>query len=345
MNIDSFKKEFDYMVCVYCVTFNHEKYIRQCLEGFVTQQTYFPFVVVVVDDASTDKTPSIVSEFAEKYPCIILPVFLKENHFSINRPKEPYLIPFLKKSKYVAFCEGDDYWTDPKKLQKQVDALEKHKDCKVCVHRVEKIYENGESQNKYLPPYTLRTGRIKSKRFIRMFCEGYPFQTNCYMLSGVDFYSYITSGLKFGRVDMSSDLPIIFYFGQLANAYYINENMSCYRVGGIGSHNERMINNPTLRENNFSKVDSMTTAFDEYTNYKYHKECLLNLQRYRYNRVVIAHYAGEITTEQYEKEIVKKDYRYFFKMENPLKARLLIFLRVYFPRLGNYVKQHFVHSK
>lgn len=346
MNTDLIKKQkYEYMVCVHCLTYNHAKYLRKCLEGFVMQKTSFPYIVVIVDDASTDGSQSIILEYTERYPKLIQPVLLKENHYSLKKSIEPYYEPFVKKSKYVAFCEGDDFWIDPEKLQKQYDALEKHPDCKVCVHKVEKLFENGESQNKYLPSFSQRTGLIVSKKFIRMFCVDYPFQTSSYFVTGRDYYNYNKSDVHFGNMSKSADRSIIMYFGQLANAYYLDVIMSCYRVGSVGSHNERMINNPHFREETFSNIDGMTKAFDDYTKHKYHKECLLNLKRYRYNRVVIAHFAGEITTEQYEKEIVKKDYRLFFKMDNPLKVRLLIYLNVYFPYIGKFVKQHFVHSK
>jgi len=120
------------LLVVRCTTYNHEKYIRQCLEGIVMQKTNFRFKVIVHDDASTDKTPSIVQEYADKYPNLIVPIFEKENLFSkrdgsIRRILDDYIL----QSKYFAYCEGDDYWVDPDKLQKQVDYLEQHPDV-VC---------------------------------------------------------------------------------------------------------------------------------------------------------------------------------------------------------------------
>ena len=159
MSVDTaLKQDYEYMVCVCSITYNHEKYIRECLEGIVMQQTTFPFISIVVDDASTDQTPSIISEYAAKYPDIIHPILLKENHYSQKKPKEPYFIPFQEKAKYVAFCEGDDYWTDPHKLQKQVDALEKHPGCKACVHKVLRVNERGERTNKTYPSVSVKLG-------------------------------------------------------------------------------------------------------------------------------------------------------------------------------------------
>lgn len=139
------------MVSVICLTYNHESYIRQCLDGFVMQKTDFAFEAIVHDDASTDHTAEIIREYEEKYPNIIKPIYQDENQFSKNSPfLETYVLPKLK-GKYIALCEGDDYWTDPLKLQKQVDYMEEHEDCVMCVNATDwerdgKIYHWGGQQ-------------------------------------------------------------------------------------------------------------------------------------------------------------------------------------------------------
>lgn len=127
------------LVCIRCITFNHEPYIRDALEGFVMQKTDFPFVAIVHDDASTDKTADIIREYADKYPEIIKPIFEKENQYSKpGSPLEKIMQEAIEATgaKYVAMCEGDDYWTDPFKLQKQVDFLESHPDYSMCYSKV-----------------------------------------------------------------------------------------------------------------------------------------------------------------------------------------------------------------
>ena len=123
---------YQYMVCVRCMTYNQESYIKDALDGFVMQQTDFPFIVVVVDDCSTDHTADIVRAYEKEYPQIIKGVYLTENYYSQHKSKQAFLDPYEKQSKYVALCEGDDYWTDPAKLQKQVDFLESHEDYVLC---------------------------------------------------------------------------------------------------------------------------------------------------------------------------------------------------------------------
>ena len=124
------------LVTIQCLTYNHEPYIRQCLEGFVMQQTDFCFEVIVHDDASTDGTANIIREYAEKYPNIIKPILERENQWSKKDGSLERIMNEHTHGKYVAFCEGDDYWIDPYKLQKQVDFLETHSGYSMCFHKV-----------------------------------------------------------------------------------------------------------------------------------------------------------------------------------------------------------------
>ena len=125
------------LVSICCITYNHAPYIRKCLEGFLIQETTFPIEILIHDDASTDGTDSIIREYAEKYPELVFPLYETENQYSSEKCS---LIDIKynysrARGKYIAYCEGDDYWTDPHKLQKQVDFLETHPDYSVCWHR------------------------------------------------------------------------------------------------------------------------------------------------------------------------------------------------------------------
>lgn len=130
------------VVTIWCLCYNHESYIRQCLDGFVMQKTNFPFVAIVHDDASTDKSAEIIREYAERYPNIIKPIFETENQYS-KGTLDHIMQEACKASecKYIALCEGDDYWIDPLKLQKQVDFLETHLEYGMCYTRVKQYDE------------------------------------------------------------------------------------------------------------------------------------------------------------------------------------------------------------
>lgn len=135
------------MVTIRCIAYNQEKYIRDCLEGFVMQKTNFRFEAIVHDDASTDGTAAIIKEYAEKYPDIIKPILETENLYSKHDGSLQRIMEEACKGKYVAFCEGDDYWTDPLKLQKQVDFLESHPDCSLCFHNAIMHWEDGRAED------------------------------------------------------------------------------------------------------------------------------------------------------------------------------------------------------
>ena len=139
---------------VTCMAYNHEKYIRQTLEGFVSQQTDFAFEVLVNDDLSTDGTAAVIREYAEKYPDIIRPFFQEKNLFSQHiDPLDAVLFPAAR-GQYLAACEGDDCWIDPTKLQRQVDFLDAHPDYSACVHNSLGEYIGSGKEPKPLFPRT-----------------------------------------------------------------------------------------------------------------------------------------------------------------------------------------------
>lgn len=130
------------------MTYMHEGFIRDCIEGILMQKTTFPVRVLIHDDASTDKTPSIVREYEKRYPHLISACYQNENTYRMNREekvrrKKPFMD--LCVGKYEAICEGDDYWTDPLKLQKQVSFMENNEDYSMCFHNANVIFDNSDS--------------------------------------------------------------------------------------------------------------------------------------------------------------------------------------------------------
>ena len=133
------------LVSVCCLVYNHAPFLRECFDGFVMQKTNFPMEILVHDDASTDGSQEIIKEYTAKYPNLFKPIYQTENQYSKGRSiSVTYQYPRAK-GKYIALCEGDDYWTDPYKLQKQVDFLEQNEKFSICFHDV-KIYDQQKNE-------------------------------------------------------------------------------------------------------------------------------------------------------------------------------------------------------
>lgn len=136
-------KMSEVLVSIICNTYNHGAYIRQCLEGFVAQKTEYPFEILVHDDASTDNTQEIIREYENKYPKLIFPIYQTENQYSKGITAITQSIQFPRaKGKYVAICEGDDYWCDSRKIQKMISFLESHPEYSAAVHNVLTVDRN-----------------------------------------------------------------------------------------------------------------------------------------------------------------------------------------------------------
>ena len=147
-------------------TFNHGNFIQQMLEGVLMQKTDFDFDIIIGDDASTDDNPLIISQYAEKFPEKIK-AFLHSNNLGPKEPRElggKNNVGFLfnqAKSEYISLCEGDDYWTNPLKLQKQVDFLDKNLDYSLCHHQLDVVYEDNSPPHLFNPDNQQDTSIIK----------------------------------------------------------------------------------------------------------------------------------------------------------------------------------------
>lgn len=147
------------LVSICCVTYNHEKYIADAIESFLMQKTDFPFEIIIHDDASTDNTAKIIREYEERYPKIIKAIYQKENQYSKGVSIQSFYLKYLQ-GKYIAICEGDDYWTDPYKLAKQVNFLESNPNYIATAHNVRTINEHGEEVEDSINPYKIYPSHI-----------------------------------------------------------------------------------------------------------------------------------------------------------------------------------------
>lgn len=151
--------EKELVVSIGVTAYNQEKYIKKNLDSLLMQKTNFKYEILINDDASTDNTAKIIKEYEEKYPDIIKPLYQKENQFSKNLGiSKNFIFPRIK-GKYFAICEGDDYWTDVNKLQKQVDFLEANPEFIGCYHPVKVIYENSNKKDEIFPTKKMLAGK------------------------------------------------------------------------------------------------------------------------------------------------------------------------------------------
>ena len=151
-------------VSVVSITYNHGAYIRDALDGFVAQKTDFPIEIIVADDASTDATPTIIQEYANRYPQLFRSILRSEN-LGIHANLTDALS--AARGEYIALCEGDDYWTDPQKLAKQVAFLDQHPETTVCFHPVRVIWgDDGAAQSKF--------AQILFRKFMQVFFGKFP---------------------------------------------------------------------------------------------------------------------------------------------------------------------------
>lgn len=133
--------QHDITVSVIVLTYNHEAYLSQALDSILMQNTDFRYEILVGNDASTDRTGEILQSYADRYPDIILPFHRPQN---LGAPRNAYELLLKTRGKYLAFCEGDDFWTDPGKLARQVEFLEKNPSYIGCSHRCLIVDKNGQ---------------------------------------------------------------------------------------------------------------------------------------------------------------------------------------------------------
>lgn len=222
-------------VIVHCLAYNHAPYIRQCLEGFVMQQTSFPFYAVVHDDASTDGTADIIREYAEQYPDIIHPILETENQWRKGGGVLGKVMDeACKEATYLAYCEGDDYWTDPLKLQKQVDFLEAHPDFSICYHDVA-ILDNAAGEFDY--SNAINDGIPEESSIIELADHNYIHTPSVmYRYSPI-----VTEKLQQMGASIVKDYARNLFYAELGKIKRLPESMAVYRYGvGVWTGNPTM---------------------------------------------------------------------------------------------------------
>ena len=236
MNMD------EVVLSVICLAYNHEKYIRQTLEGFVNQRTCYKFEVLINDDASTDCTADIIEEHSKK---VNLTMFL------LNQAK----------GKYFAFCEGDDYWIDSNKIQMQIEYMEDHKDCTLCIHNAYEVIDNDNRFSSKIKT-TNKSREIKTKEVI---VRGGGFCATNSILSRTELINTIPDYMKICMIDYIWQI----YLASCGKTYCFDNYSSVYRVSVPGSWTERMYTNLISHTELQENIIYILNKFNIDTHYKY----------------------------------------------------------------------------
>ncbi len=262
------------LVSVCCITYNHEKFIEKTLDSIFMQDTTFPFEVLIYDDASIDKTQEKIMEYKRRFPNILFPIIGKKNQYSRGlRVINPKFNFHRARGEYLALCDGDDYWTDPLKLQLQIDEMKKFPEINISFH----------------PAFVL-TNEEKNRVMSRYGEEKKIFDV-CSVIKG-DGNFMPTSSLVIRRniVDILPDwfyteTPVGDFFIQVISTYpngaiYIPKVMSCYRINSKGWSN-KIKTSLKLRSSFFDKMMRSLDLLNEFTSNKCRKEILFIKNKHR----------------------------------------------------------------
>jgi len=206
-------------VSIVVATYNHEKYLAQAFDGFLMQSTNFKVEIMVNDDASTDQTKSVIESYVKKYPTLILPFYQIENQYSKGKKPWFHVLFPAARGKYVATCEGDDFWTDPLKLQKQVDFLEANDGYNLCAHNVNVLTNNSV--------LNIHPGLVQKDLFLEniLFDMGYNFIPTC----SIVFRNNIIDFVDFGFFTDFGDWPLLYLLSKNSKLKFFEDNMGSYR--------------------------------------------------------------------------------------------------------------------
>lgn len=286
----------DILVSIVCITYNHEKYIEKAIESFLMQETTFNFEILIHDDASTDKTAEIIKKYEEKYPNLIKVIYQKENQYS-KGVRVSQILYKKAKGKYIAICEGDDYWIDSHKLQKQFDYMEKNPKCGLCFHSV-KVLDN-------------YTGKITG--IIAPYRENRLVQTDNVILGEGGFIgtnsifcrAFLLKEMpKFYKICSVGDYPIQILTSCNEYAYFIKDAMSIYRVNVEGSwtNNSKKGSYDIYVEKSIHLNENLIEMLVEFNNYskkKYENSVNKMIKKIKFRNLLLKKDIKKLKTAEY----------------------------------------------
>lgn len=317
-------------VSICCIAYNHEKYIEKTLQSFLMQKTDFDYEILVHDDASTDQTAEIIRRYEKAYPDIIKPIYQSENQYSKN-VEIVYDFNYIRaKGEYVAHSEGDDYWTDPLKLQKQYDFMNAHPHVSACIHPDKMINEEGTkilgyrklfSYNKFL---TVEDAVSLQKRI----------STNSIFMRNYFSPEYAIPKWYFDA-DVT-DYPLCLYLATKGEIYYMTQVMSAYRVAAKNSWTQRVMTDSDKRRKHVDKMIELLESFDSYTDYRYSNRIQKQIKRNKLGYLMADEYMRKDDPEGFQKQYQVSCYKdkIRYKVYSILPKSVIVHRRLKHSRLS-----------
>jgi glycosyltransferase involved in cell wall biosynthesis len=313
----------DPLVSICCITYNHGQHISQAIEGFLNQKTKFPFEIIIGEDESQDETRQLCIDYAKRYPEIIR-VFLRSRKDVIYVDGMPTgrfnFIETMKaaRGKYIALCEGDDYWTDPLKLQKQVDFLEAHTDCTLSFHAVN-IFDDRTKQFTHVS----RPADTKQIYSIHDFLK--PESGSLIRLSSVVLRATVVENYPdWATRHTVGDYPLYLLCAHLGNLGYIDKIMSVYRISTSGVWSTKY-KEPDYAERHVLSAISMLNEFNKYTNHIYNETIRIKI-KWRWHKFI------NMYTSQKTRRL-GKTFFWRYRKHLLLSQQANLFFKLFFPRL------------
>jgi len=298
------------LVSIVCDTYNHAPFVRDALDGFLMQKTSFPIEIIVHDDASTDGTADIIREYEHAHPELFRCIYREQNIYQSD-PKilEHYVFPLVR-GKYVAICEGDDYWTNPDKLQTQIDYMESHPDCTFCVTGAE-LVDPDKHNIGFVRPYETDCD-IPMEALIR---GGGGFVATASIVAPAHLAKNRAAFCDMADVD---DAVLQLWFGANGKTHYFADTMCAYRYNVPGSWTKTFFAaRHEARIRHHEGLKQALLFFDEETGGRWHEAvdyCVTYQQEYEILRL-----------KSDVKALNQPPYRALYK-ELPLKRRIRMHL-------------------
>lgn len=308
-------------VSIICTTYNHERFVAQALDGFVNQKTSFNFEVIVHDDASMDDTPDIILAYEKRYPGLIAPILQSENLYSRGLSPAAYTYPKAR-GEYIALCEGDDWWIDPLKLEKQIGYMESNPGCTFCFSNA-RLYDEGAGRfaSDMLPGTEQDQRVLESGDYLDVsdMIKMSFIPTATFVFRKADYLRLPAFPQEAFRGDRFLQL-VLTSFGY---AHYLDEVVSVYRVNNPKSMMSVWAKDPEAGLKAAKGYVRLYEEFDSYTNGRYHDAIAEQLVERRY--IVFA-------KENDYRSLRKREYLNYARAQGPFILCKHVF-RVVFPRL------------